>query len=533
MSLKRFMVNVCIVVIACGGVLFIPASMTIGTRMAIAVLLALAAAALTAIGSGDRSRFVSDYIDELAEGNVTAKPDSRTGESQMGIIRSINKMNSQIKVMMGRILMTAEKLFDIIQPLKDKSVELAHSFENVAHNITEIAHEIDTVSKKSVDTQNETAHLLQDITHIQSYADQTGVLAEEMHVDFKHSQEMTHNMAQTLRMMSSSSLKMAESIISLREEMQQIEQVVSFITGIAVQTNLLALNASIEAARAGEAGRGFAVVADEVRVLAEQANSSSGQIRKMISSISQQMNQMTETARTEANNSQEMTGFADEALERFLLLSGSVEKTQVAIQQIQKLAREQMTKGTAVYELVQTISESNQNITANIEESAAITEMQSVNLSEMASTVTTLQAISVDLKLLTDKYKAGLKVDAGKQKLIQSTLADMKSYIGSKPIRDLSGFTYPLLKTLQFGGESCALVAVVNGDGFTQGWSIDDKGKGVDVRFRPFYKDAITGRDYVSEPYISQASNEFCITLSTPIVAGKEIMGVFVVDLSL
>ena len=48
---------------------------------------------------------------------------------------------------------------------------------------------------------------------------------------------------------------------------------------IATKTNLLALNATIEAARAGDAGRGFAVVAQEVKLLAQQAASSSKELR--------------------------------------------------------------------------------------------------------------------------------------------------------------------------------------------------------------------------------------------------------------
>src|SRR5690606_4676647 len=49
--------------------------------------------------------------------------------------------------------------------------------------------------------------------------------------------------------------------------------------------NLLALNAAIEAARAGEAGRGFAVVADAVSSLANETETSIGEIREMIDEL--------------------------------------------------------------------------------------------------------------------------------------------------------------------------------------------------------------------------------------------------------
>lgn len=77
----------------------------------------------------------------------------------------------------------------------------------------------------------------------------------------------------------------AQTILALSEQTQQIGEITGVVTNLAQQSKMLALNASIEAAKAGEAGKGFAVVAAEVKELAEQSQQSTAQVQKILQDI--------------------------------------------------------------------------------------------------------------------------------------------------------------------------------------------------------------------------------------------------------
>jgi methyl-accepting chemotaxis protein len=77
----------------------------------------------------------------------------------------------------------------------------------------------------------------------------------------------------------------AESMIRLTEQTQDIGQIVAAVEDLSAQSHLLAVNAAVEAAKAGEQGKGFAVVAQEVRSLALQSKQATTQVRAILKEI--------------------------------------------------------------------------------------------------------------------------------------------------------------------------------------------------------------------------------------------------------
>ena len=77
----------------------------------------------------------------------------------------------------------------------------------------------------------------------------------------------------------------ANTIVRLSEQSQQIGGIIALVTDVADQSNLLAVNAAIEAARAGEQGKGFAVVAQEIKSLAQQSKQATIEVRNILNDI--------------------------------------------------------------------------------------------------------------------------------------------------------------------------------------------------------------------------------------------------------
>jgi methyl-accepting chemotaxis protein len=181
----------------------------------------------------------------------------------------------------------------------------------------------------------------------------------------------------------------AENIMALSEQTQQIGEIIATVSDIAVQSNMLALNASVEASRAGEHGKGFAVVAAEVRNLAQQSRHATAQIKAILSDIQNGIN-MTVRATEEGTKVvdsgvrlvaetqaaiEQLTNVIDESAQAAVQLvaggqqqESGVEQIAMAMQSINQATQQSLASAHQVEKTAQDLNQLSLGLTETVEQ---------------------------------------------------------------------------------------------------------------------------------------------------------------------
>lgn len=183
----------------------------------------------------------------------------------------------------------------------------------------------------------------------------------------------------------------AKKLKHLGESSQKIFTVVELISAFAEQTKMLALNASIEAALAGEEGRGFAVVADEVRALARQSAEATEEIRKLVTNIQAETNEVVAAMETGTEQVVAGTKLVDESRR-------SLNEVTTANDQINQLISA-ISQATVVQSQVST------TVTQTMREVSAIANQTSTETNQIATSFEQLHQIAQKLQESTNQFK--------------------------------------------------------------------------------------------------------------------------------
>ena len=166
----------------------------------------------------------------------------------------------------------------------------------------------------------------------------------------------------------------AEQILYLSEQADQIGSISQLVSDLANKTNILALNSSVEAARAGEHGKGFSVVANEIRKLADQSEKSAEKINALVSEIQSAINSTVmvtdEGTKTVAAGVQ-VTRKTNQA---FAGVADAVNKVVLNNQQISLNLKQQVDAMQQIVEAMETINKGAKETASGISQTKSGTE---------------------------------------------------------------------------------------------------------------------------------------------------------------
>ncbi len=234
------------------------------------------------------------------EHDLTLRTNADGKDEVADMARSFNLMMDSFRDLIARVAGTSSHLAAAAEQLSATSQDTSSGLNTQQQQVLQVA----TAVQEMESSMQEIAGSTETTAHTARQAQQ----------DASDSTERVAGSIDALNELAAKARQTADVVEQLRQNSGEIGTMLDVIKDIAEQTNLLALNASIEAARAGEQGRGFAVVADEVRTLAARSQSSAAQIEKLVHSLQDQTQNVSQLMQVSVEDSEASAERASETI---------------------------------------------------------------------------------------------------------------------------------------------------------------------------------------------------------------------------
>lgn len=270
-------------------------NMTIGLVILACIIVVIVGIFITA-GIENNMKRISRKFGDVAKGDLTVTVSAKGHDEFQDLAGSATNMITNTKKLVNQVSNATGELEVSAQNVGQAS-ELIHEYsQDITRAIGEINEGMVEQSRHAQECVEKTDILSNEIQEVSHVVERVEKLVDETEGMINKGMEIVQVLGDRANETTEMTVKVSESIESLRRESEIINSFVGTITEITEQTNLLSLNASIEAARAGEAGRGFAVVAEEIRKLADDSAKAAGEISNNVANITAQTQNSVESA---------------------------------------------------------------------------------------------------------------------------------------------------------------------------------------------------------------------------------------------
>ncbi|EMA29830.1 globin-coupled sensor protein [Haloarcula japonica] len=270
--------------------------------------------------------------------------------------------------------------------LQEPIDELSASAEEVAQTNQQINAAAESQSESMDEVAGEVADMSATIEEIASTAEEVTSTSTSAERKAERGNEAAQQAAAMMNDVDDAVDTVSSDIAGLREQADEIDDIVEVINDIADQTNMLALNASIEAARAGEAGDGFAVVADEIKTLAGDSQEHANQIEDTVTEIQDETVDAVESLETVTEQVTEGIDQVETAAEQLEEIVSAVNEASQGIQEVSAATDDQAASTEEVASMIDELSSGIDDMTAQLDDLAATNEEQTAKIQDVAET---------------------------------------------------------------------------------------------------------------------------------------------------